>query len=90
MQLEGINLTAWGSVAKDTRTGRKRRERFARCCTDVTVMGCPAISVPAGFTDDGLPVGVQLVGPPRNDVDLLRMAAAYEAATGHWRTAPRI
>ena len=33
-------------------------------CYRVTVMGCPALSLPAGFDDDGLPVGIQLVGAP--------------------------
>jgi amidase len=39
------------------------------------------LSVPAGFTPDGLPVGVQFVGRPRGDVDLLRFAYAFEQAT---------
>ena len=42
---------------------------------------CPAISVPAGFTDDGLPVGVQIVGTYRHDFDVLKMARAFERAT---------
>ena len=41
----------------------------------------PAISVPAGFTDDGLPVGVQIVGRYRDDLGVLRMAYAFEQAT---------
>jgi amidase len=61
---------------------------WMRSCSDVTVMGCPAISVPAGFTADGLPVGLQLVGRPRGDADLLRIAHAYERATEHWRRTP--
>lgn len=48
-------------------------------CWMVTVMGCPAMSLPAGFDADGLPVGVQLIGRPGADVDLLRTAAALEA-----------
>jgi amidase len=47
----------------------------------VTVTGCPAISVPAGFTPDGLPVGLQLVGPHRAERRLLEIAHAYEQAT---------
>ena len=43
---------------------------------------CPAISVPAGFTRDGLPVGVQIVGRYRDDLNLLKMAYAFEQATG--------
>jgi len=41
--------------------------------------GCPAISVPAGFTDDGLPVGLELLGAPFSDRRLVGFAAAYEA-----------
>lgn len=46
----------------------------------VTVTGCPAISVPAGTTPDGLPVGVQVVAPHGADRRLLEVAAAFEAA----------
>ncbi len=41
--------------------------------------GCPAISLPAGFTDDGLPVGLELLGAPLSDRMLVGFAAAYEA-----------
>jgi amidase len=44
-------------------------------------MGNPAISVPAGFTDSGLPVGVQIVGGHRQDFAVLQMAYAFEQAT---------
>jgi amidase len=42
---------------------------------------CPAISVPAGFTDDGLPVGMQIVGRYKDDVGVLQLAYAFEQAT---------
>jgi len=42
---------------------------------------CPAVSVPAGFTDEGLPVGLQIVGRSRDDVVLLQLAHAFEQAT---------
>ena len=42
---------------------------------------CPAISVPAGFTDEGLPVGMQIVGRYRDDLNVLKMAHAFEQAT---------
>ena len=45
----------------------------------ITVTGCPAISVPAGRTPDGLPVGVQLVARHGADRQLLEVAAAVEA-----------
>jgi amidase len=46
----------------------------------ITVTGCPAISVPAGHTRDGLPVGIQIVAPHGADRRLLEVAAAFEAA----------
>ena len=45
-----------------------------------TVVGVPAISVPCGFTASGLPVGLQIVGRWRDEVGVLRAAAAFEAA----------
>ncbi len=48
----------------------------------ISVTGCPAISVPAGFTSDGLPVGVQIVAPHGGDRRLLEAAAGFEAARG--------
>ncbi|MDP6376011.1 MAG: amidase [Pseudomonadales bacterium] len=57
------------------------------CCA-VSATACPAVSVPAGFTDDGLPVGAQLVCAPRADIALLRIAHAFEEATEHHRQHP--
>jgi amidase len=54
----------------------------------ISATGLPAMSVPAGFTTGGLPVGLQLVGPRRADWDLLSIAHAFETATGHTATAP--
>lgn len=57
-------------------------------CYLISVTGLPAMSVPAGFTPGGLPVGLQLVGRRRADWDLLRVGHAFEAATGHAGVAP--
>ena len=54
----------------------------------ISVTGLPAISVPAGFTPGGLPVGLQLVGRRRADWPLLQVARAFEAATGHGQVIP--
>ena len=56
----------------------------------VTPTFCPAISVPAGFTDDGLPVGIQIVGRYRDDLGVLQIAYAFEQATGFARRRPNI
>jgi amidase len=56
----------------------------------ISVTGLPAISVPAGFTPSGLPVGLQLVGRRRADWHLLAVAAAFEKATGYAQTVPSL
>ena len=43
--------------------------------------GLPAISVPCGFTPDGLPVGLQIVGRPFEEATVLHLAYAYEQST---------
>jgi amidase len=55
---------------------------WMRVCSRITLSAHPAAAVPAGFTDDGLPVGLQFVGRYRGDLPLLRHAAAWEAASG--------
>jgi amidase len=50
----------------------------------------PAISVPAGFTPEGLPVGIQIVGRHRDDLGVLQLAYAFEQATGVGLTLPPI
>lgn len=57
-------------------------------CWSITVLGGPSISVPAGFTGDGLPIGMQIVGRPRDDAGVLRLAHAIEGATGFGRIRP--
>jgi amidase len=54
----------------------------------LTLTSLPSISIPAGFTESGLPVGLQLVGPPRGEAKLLSHAAALEAELGLVQTVP--
>ncbi len=56
----------------------------------ITATRRPAISVPAGFTPEGLPVGIQIVGRDRADVSVLQLAQAFEGATRFWERRPAI
>jgi amidase len=61
---------------------------WMRSCWYVSFMANPAISVPAGFTSTGLPIGIQIVGRHRDDWSVLQLAYAFEQATGHGKRRP--
>jgi len=61
---------------------------WMKSCYYVTITSHPAISVPAGFTPEGLPVGLQIVGRYRDDFGVLQLAHAFEQATGVWKRRP--
>lgn len=54
---------------------------WMRSCYYVSVTACPALSVPAGFTPDGLPVGLQIVGRHLDEATVLRAGHAFEQVT---------
>ena len=54
---------------------------WMRSCFYISVTGHPAISVPCGFTEEGLPVGIQIVGRHQADFSVLQLAHAFEQAT---------
>lgn len=53
---------------------------WMRSACRITITGHPAISVPCGFSDEGLPVGIQIVGPYRQERKLLEFAKQFELA----------
>jgi amidase len=63
---------------------------WMKSCYYISIVGNPAISVPCGFTPEGLPVGLQIVGRHRDDWGLLQMAHAFEAASGPRRSPPQM
>jgi amidase len=63
---------------------------WMRSCYFISVTGLPAISVPCGFTPEGLPIGVQIVGRHHNEWGVLQLAHAFEQATGFWRRRPAV
>jgi amidase len=63
---------------------------WMKSCYYVTITSHPAISVPAGFTPEDLPVGIQIVGRYRDDFGVLQLAHAFESETGVWKQRPSL
>ena len=61
---------------------------WMRSCYYISATGLPAISVPCGFTPDGLPIGLQIVGRHEDDFGVLQLAYAFEQATEVWKRKP--
>ena len=59
-------------------------------CAFISVLGLPAISVPCGFTDDGLPIGMQIVGRQHDDLGVLQLAHAFEEQTKYGQRRPKL
>jgi aspartyl-tRNA(Asn)/glutamyl-tRNA(Gln) amidotransferase subunit A len=68
-------IRAVGEVSPENLT------RFAHNTRPFSLPGLPAVSVPAGFTDDGMPIGLQLIARPFDECTLMRAARAYERET---------
>jgi aspartyl-tRNA(Asn)/glutamyl-tRNA(Gln) amidotransferase subunit A len=56
-------------------------QRLTRFTRPVNYLGLPSLAIPSGFTRDGLPVGMQLIGRPFDEATLLRIGAAFQRAT---------
>jgi aspartyl-tRNA(Asn)/glutamyl-tRNA(Gln) amidotransferase subunit A len=65
-----------------------RMGRFARFTRPFNGLGLPALSVPCGFSADGLPLGLQIVGRPFDEATVLRVGHAYEQAAGWFTRRP--
>ena len=52
------------------------------------MLGLPAVSVPAGFTDDGMPFGMMITGRAGEDMEVLSMAAGFERETEYYKVRP--
>ncbi len=60
------------------------------CTFAFSIAGIPVISIPCGFSESGLPIGLQIAGPPRSEPQILALAYAYERATEWHKRHPRL
>ena len=80
-----LTLPAFGEAPRGlTYTGD------AEYCAPWTFVGAPAVTLPAGFGPNGLPLGIQLVGEYRNDLHVLRTAKWVEAVLGFDPGVPKL
>ena len=63
---------------------------WMKSCYYISTLGHPAVSVPCGFTEGGLPVGLQIVGRHHDDLGVLQLANAFEQITGIGTNLPGI
>jgi len=64
-------------------------QRITRFTRPINYLGLPALSIPCGFTKNGLPVGLQLVGRSFDEAMLLRIGAAFQRATDYHQRVPK-
>jgi aspartyl-tRNA(Asn)/glutamyl-tRNA(Gln) amidotransferase subunit A len=65
-------------------------QRLTRFTRPINYLGLPALSIPAGFTKKGLPVGMQLIGRSFDEATLLRIGAAFQRSTDFHDRAPKL
>ncbi len=63
---------------------------WMKSCYYISAIGLPAISIPAGFSPEGLPIGIQLVGRHHDELGLLKLANLFENTTQCWRRRPPV
>ena len=78
--------TAWPIEDADA-IGTLEPQNF-RACFDMT--GMPAVTIPCGFSREGLPIGLQLAGRPLDEATVLHTAHAYEQQAGWFRHRPAV
>lgn len=66
----------------------ERMAAFARFARLFNALGIPVLALPGGFTDDGVPLGLQVAGRPFDENTVLALGVAYEEAAGWYRRRP--
>jgi aspartyl-tRNA(Asn)/glutamyl-tRNA(Gln) amidotransferase subunit A len=75
---------------RDPDTNRPKELQMLHNTRPFNMLGLPTVSVPCGFTAEGLPIGMQISGPPGGEATVLRLAHAYEQATEWHKRNPNL
>jgi len=76
------------SVSWPDGSAESATDTYVRFSAPANVTGLPSLSVPCGFTDAGLPIGMQIIGKPFAEPVLLAVGQTYEQATNWAKLAP--
>jgi aspartyl-tRNA(Asn)/glutamyl-tRNA(Gln) amidotransferase subunit A len=79
-----------GELQADIDTVRTKELAMLHNTRPLNLTGLPTISVPCGFTSNGLPIGLQITGRPGDETTILRLAYAFEQATGWHKRDPSL
>jgi len=88
-----VPFPAWPVGAEEVTVANVKENlmgSLTRYCPPFNITGQPAISVPAGFDTDGLPLALQIAGRWHDEATVFRVAHAYEQAASWWRTRPSL
>jgi len=77
----GRVLPTWEAAEGMGRAGKPFDVDLVRFTSPFNIAGTPTITLPAGFTADGLPIGIQLAGPWLSEPTLIRAGAAFQRET---------
>jgi aspartyl-tRNA(Asn)/glutamyl-tRNA(Gln) amidotransferase subunit A len=81
---------AIADLLADPNTLREKELLTLRNTRPFNMLGLPTVSVPCGFTQADLPIGMQITGPPGGEATVLRLAYAYEQATEWHKRKPNL
>lgn len=84
----GEVVPTWSEVINIGNDLERLLGRFTRFTVAFNIAGVPTISLPGGFTSDGLPIGIQLIAPRLHEADLVRAGAAFQRETDFHRRRP--
>ena len=84
--LDEVDLTRWGMV--EVAHTAQLAVSLARLTRPVNYLGLPALGVPCGFSNDGMPVGFQLIGRPFAEATLFNAGHLYQMATAWHMSRP--
>src|SRR5690606_32177334 len=88
--LERVDVLVWPTSARPALTVDETQVPVGLQTRLTNLTGTPSLSLPCGFSPDGLPLALQVNGRPFDEATVIRVAAAFEATTGFHKRLPAV